>query len=260
MSMTESMRRDWDNRARKDAFYYIASWRADWDLPQFLASGEEDCERFVTPAMQRAGFSPNEKTLLELGCGAGRMTHAFAKRFKQVIAFDVSSEMLGRGKKNLSSVQNVTWMQGNGIDLREAPDESVDFVFSYLVLQHLPKEELVRAYIREMHRVLKADGLCLFQFNGMRRPTMNWRGQIAWAAVDALWSVGLESVSRSAARLLGFDPQMAGKSWHGIAMSSGDILEAVRKSGGTILELTGQDSAIAWCCAKKAAPENRPSP
>jgi SAM-dependent methyltransferase len=252
VSFVESMRRDWDDRARKDAFYYIASWRRDWDLPGFLASGEEDCERLVVPALQRAGFSPEGKTMLELGCGAGRMTHAFAKRFERVIAFDVSSEMLSRARQNLKGEHNVTWMQGNGIDLREAPDESVDFVFSYLVLQHLPKDELVRAYIREMHRVLRRDGLCLFQFNGMRRPTMNWRGRLVWAGVDALWSIGLEGVSRWAARLFGFDPQMAGKSWHGIAMSAGEVVESVRESGGTVLELSGEETPMAWCCAKKA--------
>jgi ubiquinone/menaquinone biosynthesis C-methylase UbiE len=254
MNVTESMRRDWDDRARKNAFYYIASWRTDWDLSGFLASGEEDYARLVTPALQRAGLAPNDKMMLELGCGAGRMTHGFAKRFKQVIAFDVSSEMLLRARQNLHGVDNVTWLQGNGIDLRNAPNESVDFVFSYLVLQHLPKEELVRTYIREMHRVLKPEGICLFQFNGMRRPTMNWRGQILWSFVDALWSVGLEGVSRFAARVLGFDPQMAGKSWHGIAMSGGDVLQAVKGSGGTVLELTGQDSPMAWCCTRREAP------
>ena len=52
MGMAESMRRDWDQRARKDAFYYIASWRKDWDLPGFLQSGDEDYARLGT---SRAG-------------------------------------------------------------------------------------------------------------------------------------------------------------------------------------------------------------
>jgi hypothetical protein len=29
--MAGVMQRDWDERARKDAFFYIASWRSDWD-------------------------------------------------------------------------------------------------------------------------------------------------------------------------------------------------------------------------------------
>ena len=49
MDAARMMRRDWDERARKDAFYYIASWRKDWDLQAFLKSGEEDYERLVAP-------------------------------------------------------------------------------------------------------------------------------------------------------------------------------------------------------------------
>ena len=33
--MAEVMRRDWDERARKDAYFYIASWRKDWDEASF---------------------------------------------------------------------------------------------------------------------------------------------------------------------------------------------------------------------------------
>ncbi len=39
---TDLMRQDWDERARKDAFHYIASWRKDWTPESFLQSGEED--------------------------------------------------------------------------------------------------------------------------------------------------------------------------------------------------------------------------
>jgi len=81
-----AMRREWDTRARKDAFHYIASWRKDWDVSAFLKSGEEDYERLVAPVLERLGFSPDGKTMLELGCGAGRMTRSFAGRFGRVLA------------------------------------------------------------------------------------------------------------------------------------------------------------------------------
>lgn len=41
MSLTEPIRLDWDARARKDAFDYIASWRTDWDPSGFRESGKE---------------------------------------------------------------------------------------------------------------------------------------------------------------------------------------------------------------------------
>jgi SAM-dependent methyltransferase len=251
MSLAESMRREWDERARRNPFYYIASWRKDWDPAAFLASGEGDYQRLVAPSLSRAGFSSQGKTMLELGCGAGRMTSSFAGRFGNVIAFDVSAEMLHRARKLLSEASNITWVRGNGVDLSGAEDGSVDFVFSYLVLQHLPAEGLVRSYIREMFRVLRPGGLCLFQWNGMERPTMNWRGQLAWGTIDALWAIRLESSSRLLARLFRFDPQMAGKSWHGIALSAARVEDAARSSGGTVIEIRDERTPMAWCCARK---------
>jgi SAM-dependent methyltransferase len=251
MGETESMRREWDARARKDAFYYIASWRKGWSVGDFLESGEEDYQRLVEPALNRLGFSPSGKTMLELGCGAGRMTHSFAARFAQVLASDLSAQMLERARKILPGVANITWIQSNGTDLGGIPSESVDFAFSYLVLQHLPEEKLVYTYVREMLRVLGDSGLCLFQVNGTKRPTMNWQGRLAWGLVDGLWAIHLPHLARTIARLLGLDPEMAGKSWHGTAVGSESILKMVSASGANTLEVWGDDTPMLWFCAKK---------
>src|SRR5208283_475438 len=107
MGRAESMRRDWDARAHEDAFYYIASWRKDWVVADFLKSGDEDYERLVKPALDRAGFVPAGKAMLELGCGAGRMTHSFALHFDRVIALDISAQMLDRARNILQSAGNI---------------------------------------------------------------------------------------------------------------------------------------------------------
>jgi SAM-dependent methyltransferase len=252
MQTGESMRRDWDQRARKDAFFYIASWRKDWDLPAFLKSGEEDYERLAAPVFERAAFAPQGKTMLELGCGAGRMTQAFAQRFGRVLAFDVSAEMLDRARAIHGPAANISWIQGNGTDLSGIPSGSVDFVFSYLVLQHLPSEALVHAYVRETLRVLVDRGVCLLQFNGSSDKSMNWKGVAAWSVIDSLWSLGLGGAARSTAKILGLDPEMAGKSWHGAGVKSERVAEGIRARGGTIIEILGADTPMAWCCAGKA--------
>lgn len=251
MDKAESMRRDWDARATKDAFYYIASWRKDWDVSGFFKSGDEDYQRLVAPTLERFGFSPTGKSALELGCGAGRMTRAFASHFNHVTAVDVSIQMLDRAKQLLPDVQNISWKHANGVDLSDTPSQSIHFAFSYLVLQHLPDERLVCAYIQEMLRVLKVSGICLFQFNGMKKPTMNWKGRLAWGCIDGLWLIHLPGLSRFFAQLLGLDPDMAGRSWHGTAVTTQSIVEAVNASGGTILELSAEDTQMAWCCARK---------
>jgi ubiquinone/menaquinone biosynthesis C-methylase UbiE len=253
MGRAESMREDWDARAREDAFYYIASWRKDWDVADFLKSGDEDYERLVKPALDRAGFAPAGKAMLELGCGAGRMTHSFALQFDRVIALDISAQMLDRARKILQSAGNIEWRQANGVDLRGVPNESMDFAFSYLVLQHLPDGKSVFSYIRELMRVLREQGICLFQFNGMKKPTMNWKGNLTWKFIDGLWALHLTALSRSVARILGFDPNIAGKSWRGTAITIRSIVEVVKACGGSVLEVQGEDTPMVWCCARKLA-------
>lgn len=247
------MRRDWDNRARKDAFFYIASWRQDWNEESFFQSGEDDYQRLVSKVLDERGFSAAGKSMLELGCGAGRMTRSFAQRFKTVFAFDISSEMLSRAQALQSQAGNVKWILGNGADLSPIPDHSVDFVFSYLVLQHLPQEQLVTKYIAEILRVLSGGGLCLFQFNGTVRANMNWKGRTTWSLIDFLWTLRLRAPAKAAARMFGLDPEMAGKNWHGVALSTEAIVEAVRANGGEAIATFGTDTPMAWCCASKRA-------
>src|SRR5271166_968790 len=166
-----AMRRDWNERARQDAFLYIASWRKDWDETSFFASGETDYKKLVEPVLQQLVLDPSDKSIAEIGCGAGRMTRSFATRFHSVIAVDISEEMQARAKTFLSDFDNITWIRSEGQSLSGIPSDSLDFVFSYLVLQHFPSSELVAEAIQEMIRALKPDGAYLFQFNGFRQPT-----------------------------------------------------------------------------------------
>ena len=172
-----AMRQDWNERARKDAFYYVATWRQDWTVETFLESGEEEYRNLVQPVLDELQFPPEGGSMLEVGCGAGRMTASFARRFASVYALDISEEMQNLAKQYLAGFQNIHWVLGDGTNLSAIPSESVDFVFSYLVLQHLPTEDLAIAYVREMLRVLKQGGMLLFQFNGAKHPTMNWKGR-----------------------------------------------------------------------------------
>ena len=248
---TELMRRDWDERARKDAFHYIASSKKDWDVESFLASGEEDFQVLVAPALRRCGIAENGRAMLELGCGAGRMTGSFARRWERAYAFDISREMLGKARQIHSRTQNIAWLLSNGMDLSCVATGTIDFVFSYLVLQHLPDEELVKRYISEMLRVVRPGGAVLFQFNGGFAPTMNWRGRAAWKAVDVLWAIGLPGWSRSLAKAFGGDPETAGKTWRGASVLDEKIAEYVRTAGGQVREMTGEETPMAWCCAMK---------
>jgi ubiquinone/menaquinone biosynthesis C-methylase UbiE len=251
MSIVDLMKRDWDDRARRNAFHYIASWQKEWNFEAFLASGKHDYQVLVAPVLERCGIPATGESMLELGCGAGRMTANFASHYERVLALDVSTEMLSRGAKIHSSLENISWLPVAGDNLSSVESNSVDFVFSYLVLQHMPTEAMAINYILEMLRVLRAGGAFLFQFNGSRAWNMNLRGRIAWGLVDALWSMHLRILSRAAATAFGFDPATSGKSWRGVAIDVERVESAIREGRGVVRETSGENTPMTWCCGIK---------
>jgi ubiquinone/menaquinone biosynthesis C-methylase UbiE len=252
----DTMRRDWDERARRDAFHYIASWRKDWDESSFFESGEQDYLRLVDPILQKIQFDSANKAMAEVGCGAGRMTRSFAQRFLAVYAVDISVEMQSRAKHYLGSFSNIRWVLSNGETLSDLESASMDFVFSYLVLQHMPTKETAFGSIREMLRILRPGGAFLFQFNAFHRPTMNWKGRAVSGILDSMASRGLKGTSRSIARLVGVDPEMVGNTWRGAALTSEEIAEAVRSGQGVPEDFLNAGTPLAWCHGRKL-PEAR---
>ncbi len=256
VSVDKSMRHDWDERAKKDALHYIASWEKTWDPDRFFESGETDYRSLVQPTLGKLAFVPAERTMLEVGCGVGRMTRAFSARFGRVFALDISPEMLRKAKALHENATNIFWVQGDGSGLYMIRDESVDFVFSYIVLQHVPTKDLVLRYICEMLRVLKPDGAFQFQFNSRHEPTMNWKGRLAWGLIDRLrepvLGLDLRKASHRLASLLGLDPLAAGHTWRGAVVDVRDVTKIISENRGAVVRVTGEETLMTWCYGKKS--------
>ena len=90
------MREDWDARARENAFHYIASSQEEWRVEEFLGSGEESVQEAILDDLEIIcqGREPKQMRVLEIGCGAGRMTRALARVFGEVHGVDVSGALL----------------------------------------------------------------------------------------------------------------------------------------------------------------------
>lgn len=98
-------------------------------------------------------------TMLEAGCGTGRMTQDFAARCGRLIAVDFSWESLrvNAGKLRRAGVGNVDLVQADicHLPLRE---EQFDRVVSCGVIEHIPTAQSRAEAVREMARVAKTDG------------------------------------------------------------------------------------------------------
>ncbi|AZI58608.1 class I SAM-dependent methyltransferase [Nakamurella antarctica] len=167
-------RQYWDGAAREDALWFIATGAAT-DKETFYASGRKETDEYL--AFADIAPDPNA-TVLEIGCGAGRMTARLAQLYGRVIALDVSQEMLDRAAVAMADLDNVTYVLGNGSDLAGVDDSSVDVVFSYIVLQHVPTVEGQLSYFRETRRVLKPGGKAAIQVrsNTVKARALEWAG------------------------------------------------------------------------------------
>lgn len=156
------MRRFWNARAREDAFYFVdtrQAYRAP--DPERFWNAEELLDYFLSGLGVQ--IEPGD-TVLEIGCGVGRITRVLAGRAREVIALDVSDEMLARARANLADASgNVRWLLGDGVSLEGIADGSVDKCVSIVVFQHFPSPEVAFGYVRELGRVLRAGGWAALQ-------------------------------------------------------------------------------------------------
>ncbi|SRR5581483_9462398 len=196
----EKMRDDWDQRAKENARYYVNTATTEWTDQDFFASGERTVAEEILSDMENIcqGRSPRDMRVVEIGCGAGRVTRALASLFGEVHGVDVSGEMVREAKLALKDRPNAHVYQNNGRDLTVVPPLEFDFAFSSIVFQHIPSREIIENYVREVHRLLRPGALFKFQVQGniavKSRPDDTWLG-VPFSerqAVDMAFRCGFE--------------------------------------------------------------------
>jgi SAM-dependent methyltransferase len=237
------MQEFWDARAREDAYYFIDNTGRyrDADLDRFWASGSQSLDMMLD--MLDARIEPSD-SVVEIGCGVGRVTRVLADRSSQVRAFDVSKEMIERARELNPHLDNVEWIVGDGRSLDPIPDESATVAHSFVVFQHIPDPEITLNYIREMGRVLRPGGWAFFQISNApaiheKRPPLKrlWH-----------WLNGL----------VGRAPRgQSNPAWRGSAVSL-DRLESVASDAGMEIERV-EGEGTQFCFVRLRKGQSSPS-
>jgi len=182
--------RDWDELAAVDPLWAILSdpdrRGGGWRVDEFLRTGEADAARALAVAAELGRPARHERAV-DFGCGVGRVTRALASRFAEAVGVDVSPRMVEQAGRLNDDVENVRFLVNSGPDLGQLADASADLVYSRIVLQHLRRRRDALRYVEEFLRVVRSDGLVVFQLPGAipLRRRLHLRRR-SWTALRAL--------------------------------------------------------------------------
>ncbi|HEX4653063.1 MAG TPA: class I SAM-dependent methyltransferase [Candidatus Udaeobacter sp.] len=113
-------------------------------------------------------------SVLELGCGTGYFTRELARSGAEIVAIDVSPELLETARVS-SSAPNVRYEIQNAYDLSYT-DAAFDSVVGSSVLHHLE----IQQALREIFRVLKPGGRISFTEPNMLNPQIALQKNVPW--------------------------------------------------------------------------------
>jgi SAM-dependent methyltransferase len=134
-------------------------------LAEFVATGDNE----VPVYLERFGLIDDDdehRSLVEIGCGIGRMTCAFTRRFGTVFACDLDAGFLERCREavarygKVDRLRTVEVSDGRSLGLA---DGSADIAFSYITLQHCERDDAV-ALVEEAVRVVRPGGQIALNF------------------------------------------------------------------------------------------------
>jgi SAM-dependent methyltransferase len=159
------LQQDWDDLAKIDPMWAICSdpakQQGKWPVTDFFTTGRHQL-RNVLETIGSLGVVLSRGVALDFGCGLGRLTQALAEEFDRVYGVDISREMIERAERLNKFGEKCKYVVNPMGHLRIFDDDSFDFIYTDIVLQHMPPG-LMLGYIREFIRTLKVEGILVFR-------------------------------------------------------------------------------------------------
>lgn len=128
----------------------------------------------------------------DMGCGSGIMTLYLAQKVGpkgHVYAVDASEAQLDIVRKKVADagLTNVTCVRADVQDASQLGMDNVDFVYSRLILMHLPK---ARVALENMYRLLKPGGVMTLQEATWETIDTNYPSKLMYKFRDAVIKLG----------------------------------------------------------------------
>ena len=120
----------------------------------------ERATREIVIQLEHWGILSPDRTVLDIGCGIGRLEVELAPRVAAVHGIDVSMQMINTALRRYGGLSNVHFLKVTGRDLADYASDTFDAAVAVDTFPYIKQSgaALVERYFAEVSRVLKARG------------------------------------------------------------------------------------------------------
>lgn len=152
-------------RAWKDRY----AWRLDGDewsgMAAFCGQPYEAWKRALIAAFIDEHMADGAR-VVEIAAGHGRWTEHLLRRAGHVTIVEVDQDCLDACVERFAGTDNLATYLTDGWAVPVVPDRSVDFIWSFDSMVHMPPE-VVRGYLGEIARTLRPGGIAVLHHAGL---------------------------------------------------------------------------------------------
>lgn len=161
----QELQKNWNQFGKKDPLWGILTlpdkMGNKWKLEEFFETGKKEIESLMTYLDSR-NLPIKKNRVLDFGCGVGRLSQSLALYFYKVDGVDIAPSMIELANQYNQHAGKCSYFVNDKDDLSLFSDNSFDFIYSNIVLQHMDPVYAKR-YIQEFYRVLVPNGVLIFQ-------------------------------------------------------------------------------------------------
>lgn len=139
------------------------------NLTSIINSGYRNlfCDILKPVIFEQSKINSKKMTALEIGCGGGRILNAACKYFGKAIGVDIHNSFEALDK--FMAIENTNYelykIENN---IFNVGNNSIDFVYSYIVFQHILTIKTFEEYLKEINRILKKKSYSIIYFGRPR--------------------------------------------------------------------------------------------
>lgn len=123
---------------------------------EIAASFDATRKKEIWPEMRNLSARVNDgESVLDVGCGNGRLLEALADRKIKYLGTDNSEALIKLAKENYPNQQ---FLVADILNLDKITDNNFDYIFCLAVLQHIPSRELRLQALQQMKAKLSNSG------------------------------------------------------------------------------------------------------